>query len=125
MSTNYDLDLEPTTYSEEIEQSAYVSKHHMCSNSKLYDYSESGMVPLFIKNFIGLSEYVANETSHIVTFNEVNRLDLIAWKYYKNPELMWVIMAVNNILDPFSVEENTVLRILPLNYIEYNLLRYN
>lgn len=125
MATKYDLDLEPTVYSEEVQQSAYISKHHMCSNSRLYDYPGSGYVPLFIKNFIDLPEYVANETSHIVTFNEVNRLDLVAWKYYRNPELLWVIMAVNNILNPFAVEENTVLRILPLSYIEYNLLRYN
>ncbi len=125
MTTKFDLDLKPTLYSEQVEQSPYVSKHHMGSNCHLYNYIGSGYLPMFLKNFVNIPDYVENEVLHIVTSNEVNRLDLIAWKYYQNPELFWVIMAVNNILNPFEIKENTVLRILPLSYIEYNLLRYS
>ena len=85
----------------------------------------NGYMNLFSKNFVALPEYIEDETSHIVKFNEVNRIDLISWYYYKTPELFWVILAVNNILNPFELEEGMVLRILPISYIEYNLLRYN
>lgn len=124
MTTNYDLDLEPTTYSEETVNSEYSSKHHLSMNCKIFNYSQNGKVPLFLKNFTNLPGYIDGEISHVVGFNEVNRLDLVAWKYYKTPELFWVIMAVNNILNPFELEEATILRIIPLEYIEYNLLRY-
>jgi hypothetical protein len=36
---------------------------------------------------------------------------------------MWVIMAVNNIQDPFNVPEGTVLKIIPKDFIELVLLR--
>ena len=56
--------------------------------------------------------------------SEVNRLDLISWKYYRTPELFWVIMAVNDITDPFNVKEGAILRIIPKSYVEYYLIRY-
>jgi len=37
---------------------------------------------------------------HEVKPGEQNRLDLIAYKYYNNPTLWWVITYANNILDP-------------------------
>ena len=36
---------------------------------------------------------------------------------------MWVILAANGILDPFDVKEGTVLKILPINFVELELLR--
>ena len=119
-----DLTIDPTNYAEFIEQVAYVNMHHIVSNSKLYKF-DSGVVPMFAKNFNALPEYVNGETIHRVSPLEVNRLDLISWKYYHTPELFWVIAAVNNILNLFELKEGTMLRILPLEYIEYKLLRYS
>jgi hypothetical protein len=36
---------------------------------------------------------------------------------------MWVIMSINNITDPFNVPAGTVLKILPRDFIEIELLR--
>ena len=38
---------------------------------------------------------------HRIKAHEVNRLDLIAYNYYKNPMLWWVIAQANEIYDPF------------------------
>lgn len=49
---------------------------------------------------------------HRVESNENHRLDLIAYKHYKNPNLWWVIAQANNIFDPFQdLEVGTLLRI--------------
>lgn len=125
MPINYNLDLEPTEYAEKVDNSTISSRHHMSTNSMLYKYASSGKMPLFLKNFIDLPEYIEGETSHLVRENEVNRLDWLSWQYYNTPELWWVIMAVNNIINPFDIQPDTVLRIIPISYVEYNLLRYN
>lgn len=41
-----------------------------------------------------------NDMYHTVDANEVSRLDLIAYKYYGNPLLWWVIAQANDIYDP-------------------------
>jgi hypothetical protein len=47
-----------------------------------------------------------------------DRLDTIAYKYYDDQTLWWIIAAANNIHDAaFSVEDGKILRI-PQNYIE-------
>jgi len=47
-----------------------------------------------------------------------DRLDTIAYKYYDDQTLWWIIAAANNIHDAaFSVEDGTILRI-PQNYIQ-------
>jgi len=43
-----------------------------------------------------------SDTIHTVTSSEVCRLDLIAYKYYNNALLWWVIAQANNIKDPFN-----------------------
>lgn len=48
---------------------------------------------------------------HEVSSGEKNRLDLIAYRYYKNPALWWIIAEANNIIDPSIVEVGRVLRI--------------
>lgn len=48
---------------------------------------------------------------HYVEPAEVNRLDLIAFKYYKLPQLWWVIAIANSITNPLSVPVATQLRI--------------
>ena len=49
---------------------------------------------------------------------ESDRLDNLAWKYYKDTALWWIIATANNIHTAvFAFEDGTVLRI-PTNYIE-------
>ena len=54
--------------------------------------------------------YVASETG--------DRLDTLAYQYYNDASLWWIIAAANNIHNaPFGLEDGTILRI-PQNYIE-------
>lgn len=54
--------------------------------------------------------YVATETG--------DRLDTLAYQYYKDSALWWIIAAANNIHNaPIGLKEGTILRI-PSNYIE-------
>ena len=54
--------------------------------------------------------YVATETG--------DRLDTLAYQYYRDASLWWIIAAANNIhTAPFGLNDGTILRI-PQNYIE-------
>lgn len=54
--------------------------------------------------------YVATETG--------DRLDTLAFDFYKDSTLWWIIAAANNIHNsPFAFEDGTILRI-PQNYIQ-------
>lgn len=108
-----------------IKNDTFENKHHMAANAVLYNIPNAGVVPMFVQQYGKVDSYIDGEKSHIIRKSEINRLDLVAYKYYGTPEFIWVIMAINNIIDPFNVKENTVLRILPKSYIEYKLLRYN
>lgn len=49
---------------------------------------------------------------HTVKPNEVCRLDIIAYTYYGNPLLWWVLAQANDIYDPFiEPEVGTVIRV--------------
>lgn len=114
----------PEEYGTAINHNNNEFKHHMSANTVLYKWDKIGTLPLFLK-YINIPEYINGEVSHKVTLYEINRLDNISYKYYGTPELFWVIMYVNNIINPFDIKEGTALRILPLSYIEYSILRYN
>lgn len=43
-----------------------------------------------------------SDTEHVVTNDEVGRLDKISYKYYRNPLLWWVIAKANNIENPME-----------------------
>lgn len=54
--------------------------------------------------------YVATETG--------DRLDTLAYEYYGDSSLWWIIASANNIHNaPIGLKDGTILRI-PLNYIE-------
>ena len=53
----------------------------------------------------------STDSFHIVTKKDENRLDLISWQYYGNTLLWWVIAEASDIIDPFDVPRDTVLRI--------------
>lgn len=47
-----------------------------------------------------------------VVVQEGDRLDSIAYEYYENPSLWWIISSANQIHNPsFTVEPGTILRI--------------
>lgn len=123
---NLDLTVKTKEYYKKLKQTAFLSRHHFESNSQYYNITSSGKVHLFLKNFRDINEkikYMRNINYYTVPENEVNRLDLISWYFYRTPELMWVIMSINNITDPFNVPAGTVLKILPRDFIEIELLR--
>ena len=54
--------------------------------------------------------YVITETS--------DRLDTLAYQYYRDSSLWWIIAAANNIHNaPLGLKDGTILRV-PQNYIE-------
>jgi hypothetical protein len=56
--------------------------------------------------------YVASETG--------DRLDTLAYQYYDDASLWWIIASANNIHNaPFGLKDGTILRI-PQNFIEIN-----
>ena len=56
--------------------------------------------------------YVASETG--------DRLDTLAYQYYDDSSLWWIIASANNIHNaPFCLKDGTILRI-PQNFIEIN-----
>ena len=52
-----------------------------------------------------------SDTFHVVTDADSKRIDLIAWKYYRDVRLWWVIAEVNNINNPLEIPAGTTLRI--------------
>lgn len=53
----------------------------------------------------------SNDIFHTVTEGE--RIELIAWKYYQDVRLFWVLCDVNLIRDPLRLEKGVRLRIPP------------
>lgn len=54
----------------------------------------------------------SSDIYHRIDSHELNRLDKLAYEYYKNPSMWWVIAEANNIFDPFSdIPSGTLLRI--------------
>lgn len=52
------------------------------------------------------------DTFHTVTQGEELRLDLLAYSFYRSPELWWVIAVANNLVSPFDdIQIGQILRI--------------
>ena len=56
-------------------------------------------------------QFEGEERFHRVSAGEANRLDLISYAEYGDPQYFWLIALHNHIKDTFSVEAGTVLRI--------------
>ena len=48
---------------------------------------------------------------HVVTEADCKRIDLIAWRFYHDVRLWWVIAEFNNIANPLEIPVGTTLRI--------------
>ena len=66
-----------------IEQSSFNNKHHMSTNSILYNINGAGIIPMFLKQFTNIPEYVDGEESYTVRETEVNRLDKEKLAFHK------------------------------------------
>ena len=59
----------------------------------------------------------ATDDVHVVTDTDLGRIDLISHKFYGTPDLFWVILHVNDVLDQYSddpllgLPAGTILRI--------------
>ena len=68
--------------------------------------ADANAVVFYEKDDIGLLAYVEH------TYTQGERLDVIANKYYRRPDLWWIILDANpQINDPLSIKPGTVLRI--------------
>lgn len=81
-----------------------VRENNLYVNGQVIDFGEE---QLLIREPL---QIIGNELDryHIVT--EFDRIDLIAWKYYKSvavdsSKYWWVIADANNIIDPFDLSE--------------------
>lgn len=52
-----------------------------------------------------------DDVYHEVDNCEEGRLDIIANKYYGNPEFWWIIAMANNYIDPFYIKPGTLVRV--------------
>jgi hypothetical protein len=90
-----------------------MSKISRYQDSNVYDESYSGDTVQAIDDNQKIV-FISNEDKiHIVSAEEVGRLDLIAFKYYKNPLLWWIIAERNHIEDVLAIKKDTVLFIPP------------
>ena len=62
---------------------------------------------------------------HVVTDADSKRIDLIAWKYYRDVRLWWVIAEFNNISNPLELQAGTTLRIPTYERIQMKVLAHD
>lgn len=66
----------------------------------------------YIESFEDISIPLSKNDDYVqITLTEKDRLDLLAYKYYGNALLWWVIALANDIYDPFDVPVGSILRI--------------
>lgn len=117
----FDLRILPTEYAEEKPISYNKSFDHMMKNCSLYEFKD-GSVPLFFNDYTSLPVYIIGEKSYVIKEKDIGRMDLIAWKYYSNPEYLWIICLLNDV-DPLDMKAGNVLRLPPKDWIIFNILR--
>lgn len=67
------------------------------------------VVTIFLNNEeIFFSEF---DSYHTVTVIDQRRPDLMSYRFYGTVDYFWIILLANNILDPFNIEQNVILRI--------------
>jgi hypothetical protein len=114
---------DPPTVVNRIPHNTDDSLYHMKRLLKLFSF-DNITVPMFFQNYYDLlPSNILGEHTHFVKESEIDRVDNIAYKEYNNPELWWLVCYINNI-DPFNLTDKTVLRILQLDMLVKNYLRY-
>jgi nucleoid-associated protein YgaU len=67
--------------------------------------------------------FSSKDKFHRVTDDDAKRIDLLAWEYYGDCALWWVIAEANGILNPLDLEASRVLRIPAIETVEMKILR--
>lgn len=96
------------------------SYYHMGANCSLYDINGTKIL-MHLDDMSYLRQDAYLQTKHIVKENEIGRLDMISYKYYKTPELFWLIAEVNYI-DPFELYEGQELLIPSLQAFDFKAM---
>lgn len=66
----------------------------------------------FLETYNHIEIPVSSQDSyHVVSESEVNRLDIISNKHYGTPNNWWIIALANNMIDPLVVNKGTMLRV--------------
>ena len=63
-----------------------------------------------------------SDSFHVVTDADSKRIDLIAWKFYRDVRLWWVIAEFNNIDNPLEILPGTTLRIPAYERIQMKVI---
>lgn len=86
------------------------------SRYKFFDILRNEEGVEFIETWRDLDIPITDEDSfHEISAKEENRIDLIAYQYYQNSKLWWVLVVANDIRDPLTLEVGKVLRIPSIN----------
>lgn len=72
---------------------------------------ELGMDPLRDKSFEHIKQQILTWTPYIVSDSDKYNAPLISYNVYETPDLWWVILAYNDILDVFTLVPGMQLRI--------------
>ena len=120
---DYDLDLVDSNnkvYNPEELNTPLESYYHMSANTQLYNIDGVKMA-LFLDDMSYLNKEGQLQKKHVVTRQEIDRLDMISYKYYQTPELWWLIAEVN-FIDPFELYEGQELIIPVLREFDFRTM---
>lgn len=118
---DYDLTLSvenKKVYFPEVLDTPLESYYHSGANCSLYNIDKEKFL-LFLEDLSYLRKEDYLQTVHLVKPEEIDRLDNISYKYYRTPELWWLIMAVNPEADPFDLYEGQELLIPDLREFDF------
>lgn len=76
--------------------------------------TETKLNPLYMETKNPANIAMTDYSTHLVTKDQEGRLDKIAYIYYGDPKLWWLIAYANDIIDPRVVITNTYLKIPPV-----------
>lgn len=99
-----------------------VSANNLYANGRIFEF-ENGEI-LLVRDKVRYTGGVDDEWE---TLRSGDRLELIAWRYYKdkvsNPErLWWIIADVNNVFNPFDLSAHVGNDLLIPNYERLKLI---
>lgn len=94
-----------------------VYKNSRFGTAQIYRVPNSLNVQIDNRKFLELENF---ENWEIVVYEDKDRLDLLAFNYYKNAQLWWVIADVNHIAFPLEIAIGT--RIFIPDFFEVRLL---
>ena len=103
---------------EEFTMRSYLKPRQYVNNSrytKIRRLQDEETGKIYNENWIAQTIDKSSEDQfYVVTMSEEDRLDIISTSFYGTPKYWWVIAIANNIIDPFTLEIGTNLRIPPI-----------